>query len=194
MYAPLRPHERLPQTSNRIAKGLYDATPVLDVVLEPGDLLYVPRGWICQASTLPLDKTRNADETMDQQNSLHLTVAAKQQKALTDLMEVLLPEPQEAAISGEATNTRQGLRGPLGSMRDNREENVPRLLQQRSKPAGEKAKDMESDSRPQQEVLRAQAKHRIVRDATEAVNMPDATSGGGKLWKRFLLNVIAKSV
>jgi lysine-specific demethylase/histidyl-hydroxylase NO66 len=40
-------------SSDFTEEDLKDAKPVMDVVLSPGDMLYMPRGWIHQACTLP---------------------------------------------------------------------------------------------------------------------------------------------
>ena len=57
--------ETLPRESSRdfTEDEMKDVEPVIDVVLGPGDLLYMPRGWIHQANTCN-----------DDHHSLHLTV------------------------------------------------------------------------------------------------------------------------
>ncbi|EEC45501.1 predicted protein, partial [Phaeodactylum tricornutum CCAP 1055/1] len=109
VYAPLQKSERLPRTSSEdyVEADLRDVEPALDVVLKPGDVLYMPRGWIHQACTI--DGTDGY--------SLHLTVSAMQQWAWADLMELLLPEALQSAASGDSTMLRQGLpRGFLNYM------------------------------------------------------------------------------
>ena len=102
VYEPLQKNEVLPRTSSRdyTEDDLKDVEPVLDVTLGPGDLLYLPRGWIHQAHTLPTTK----------EHSLHLTVSAMQQWAWADFLELLLPEALQAA-SGSKTSTslREGM-------------------------------------------------------------------------------------
>jgi lysine-specific demethylase/histidyl-hydroxylase NO66 len=74
--------------------------PVLDVVLLPGDMLYIPRGWIHQAVTLPREK----------EPSLHLTISCMQRWAWADLMELIIPEALKAAVEHESyTTLREGL-------------------------------------------------------------------------------------
>ncbi len=74
--------------------------PVLDVILQPGDLLYIPRGWIHQAITLPREK----------EPSLHLTISCMQRWAWADLMELIIPEALKAAVEQESyTTLREGL-------------------------------------------------------------------------------------
>jgi len=74
--------------------------PVLDIVLEPGDMLYLPRGWIHQGITQDREK----------EPSLHLTVSCLQQWAWADLMEIIIPEATKSAIESESyTTLREGL-------------------------------------------------------------------------------------
>lgn len=65
------PTVKLPRTSSEdfTPEDLEGMEPVLDVTLEEGDLLYMPRGWIHQACTL---RDNN-------KHSLHLTVSTMQQ-------------------------------------------------------------------------------------------------------------------
>ncbi|KAI2499294.1 hypothetical protein MHU86_15214 [Fragilaria crotonensis] len=74
--------ETLPRVSSRdfTEDDLKGMEPVMDVVLEPGDVLYMPRGWIHQACTLPGNS----------HHSLHLTVSAMQQWAWVDFLEILI--------------------------------------------------------------------------------------------------------
>lgn len=60
---------------------------LLETVLEPGDLLFLPRGFVHQA------------ETVSQQPSLHLTVSAGQNNAWADLLELLVPQALAAAAA-----------------------------------------------------------------------------------------------
>ncbi|CAI5481197.1 unnamed protein product [Closterium sp. Yama58-4] len=59
--------------------------PILDVVLRPGDLLYMPRGVIHQA------------EAVDDQHSLHLTISASQRNTMADFLHLALPRAIEVA-------------------------------------------------------------------------------------------------
>jgi hypothetical protein len=65
------PTVKLPRTSSQdfTPEDLEGMEPVLDVTLEEGDLLYMPRGWIHQAYTL----------SGNNKHSLHLTVSTMQQ-------------------------------------------------------------------------------------------------------------------
>ncbi|KAL7639740.1 UNVERIFIED_CONTAM: hypothetical protein RMT77_009150 [Armadillidium vulgare] len=58
---------------------------LLDCILEPGDLLYFPRGYIHQA------------EALDDIHSLHITISTYQKNAWVDLLEKLLPSALENA-------------------------------------------------------------------------------------------------
>ena len=61
IYHPVLP---LPRDSSRDFNASELSEPIMDVVLEAGDVLYMPRGWIHQAVTL-----------RDNEHSLHLTVS-----------------------------------------------------------------------------------------------------------------------
>jgi lysine-specific demethylase/histidyl-hydroxylase NO66 len=74
--------------------------PVLDVVLGPGDFLYMPSGWIHQACTCTTDQKGH---------SLHLTVTGMQQWSWVDYLELLMPEALEAAAASDTpTSLRTG--------------------------------------------------------------------------------------
>jgi bifunctional lysine-specific demethylase and histidyl-hydroxylase NO66 len=77
VYAPL-PGHALPRYSSRDFLDAEIGTCMLDAVLAPGDLLYLPRGTIHQAESLPGDA------------SLHLTVSADHQRSWADLLEAAL--------------------------------------------------------------------------------------------------------
>ena len=180
----------LPRASSEdyTEQDLRGVEPVLDVVLESGDLLYMPRGWIHQACTLP---TAEADK--QEGHSLHLTVSTMQQWAWADLMEMLLPEALDAAIRSDgSTILRTGLPRRfldyMGAMHDNRNENVPEVLQKAAAMAeqGQGSGDDERAKRTValQEDFRAETKKRIMRVAKEAMNILDATCD--QMGKRFM--------
>lgn len=96
------PTLKLPRVSSEdfTTQELEGVQPVLDIVLEEGDLLYMPRGWIHQACTIKDDN----------EHSLHLTVSAMQQWAWIDLLDVIVPEALENAAMDETSSTlREGL-------------------------------------------------------------------------------------
>ena len=53
--------------------------PIMDMILQPGDLLYMPRGTIHQGNCL------------EDTHSLHITVSCHQLNTYGDLLEKLLP-------------------------------------------------------------------------------------------------------
>jgi bifunctional lysine-specific demethylase and histidyl-hydroxylase NO66 len=90
-----------------------DLTPIMDIVLNEGDLCYNPRGWIHQACTLnakmDVYDSPNHHHQHHPQHSLHLTVSAMQQWAWVDLMEWVMPEALDAVTKSETpTVLRQG--------------------------------------------------------------------------------------
>ena len=98
VYRPLNISETLPRESSKDfdVKDLSD--PIIEVTLEPGDLLYMPRGWIHQAVTTREDKA-----------SLHLTVSAMQHWSWADFLELVMPDALQAAIqSDSSTSLREG--------------------------------------------------------------------------------------
>ena len=66
LYDPRTPDEVLPRVSSQNFEQDELGECILDVVLEPGDLLYFPRGVIHQAVT------------QDENHSLHITVSTYQ--------------------------------------------------------------------------------------------------------------------
>ncbi|CAF0809249.1 unnamed protein product, partial [Didymodactylos carnosus] len=101
VYAPLSPDEVLPlHSSGDLDKTmLLNVDPVVDTVLEKGDLLYMPRGFIHQANTL------------DDMHSLHLTVSCYQKNTWGDYLKILLSKAVDQAMATDV-EFRQGL--PMG--------------------------------------------------------------------------------
>ena len=131
-------------------------TQVMDVTLEEGDLLYMPRGWIHQACTL-----NDNDE-----HSLHLTVSAMQQWAWVDLLDMIMPEALEAAtMSTTSSSLRQGLpRGFLDYMGAMYEEPSDEKLPESLKKVASED-DQVKYRKMLQEHFRAEAKKRIMKVA-----------------------------
>ncbi|XP_019407811.1 PREDICTED: bifunctional lysine-specific demethylase and histidyl-hydroxylase NO66 [Crocodylus porosus] len=96
VYAPRSEAEVLPQFSSPNFAQTEIGEPVLDTVLEAGDLLYFPRGFIHQGDCLP------------DAHSLHITVSSYQRNSWGDLLEKLLPAALQMAID-EDVEYRQGL-------------------------------------------------------------------------------------
>jgi len=92
-----KPVVELPRTSSPdyTREQINDMICVLDIVLEPGHLLYMPRGWIHEAVTT-------------NQESLHITLSTHQQWAWIDLLEQTLPAALETAAT-EVVELRQAL-------------------------------------------------------------------------------------
>ena len=180
VYRPLNKGETLPRQSSPdyVPDDLADVKPVMDVVLSPGDVLYMPRGWIHQACTLPGGKK-------DDGHSLHLTVSAMQQWAWVDLLEIVLPEALEAAAASEtSTALREGLPvrflDYMGAAYANR--HVPELL--KGKLEEQEQDQAEMKMQQLQEEFRNQAKARIMRVAKEAMDLLDASCD--QISKQFL--------
>ncbi|KAA8583056.1 hypothetical protein FQN60_015602 [Etheostoma spectabile] len=70
--------------------------PILEVVLEAGDLLYFPRGFIHQGDCLP------------DAHSLHITISSHQKNSWGELLQKLVPAALEIAME-EDVEFRQGL-------------------------------------------------------------------------------------
>ncbi|KAG0410333.1 hypothetical protein HPB47_012545 [Ixodes persulcatus] len=79
VYAPRDPSEELPRFSSGNFTKEEVGEPLLTTLLEPGDLLYFPRGFIHQACT---------GETS---HSLHLTLSTCQRNTWGDLLEKVRP-------------------------------------------------------------------------------------------------------
>ncbi len=67
-------NETLPRYSSGNFTDAEVGSPIMEVLLTPGDVLYIPRGFIHQAST-------------EDAHSLHITVSAYQRNAWIDLLE-----------------------------------------------------------------------------------------------------------
>ncbi|NWI21302.1 RIOX1 oxygenase, partial [Crypturellus soui] len=96
VYSPRTEAEVLPQFSSTNLTQAELGEPVLEVVLEAGDLLYFPRGFIHQGDCLP------------DAHSLHITVSSFQRNSWGDLLEKLLPAALQMALE-EDVEYRQGL-------------------------------------------------------------------------------------
>lgn len=96
VYAPRTVDEQLPRDSSPNFAQSDIGQPILDVVLEAGDLLYFPRGFIHQASTVA------------GHHSMHITLSAYQKNAYADLLEQLVPAMLQSSIE-QAVLLRRGL-------------------------------------------------------------------------------------
>ncbi|KAM5272967.1 ribosomal oxygenase 1 [Ctenodactylus gundi] len=96
VYRPRIPGEELALTSSPNFSQEELGEPVLQTVLEPGDLLYFPRGFVHQA------------ECQDGVHSLHLTLSTFQRNTWGDFLEAVLPLAIQAAME-ENVEFRRGL-------------------------------------------------------------------------------------
>lgn len=104
LYSPRSDSEKLPRFSSGNFTDTDVGEPILEKTLEPGDLLYFPRGTIHQAKTV-------GDE-----HSLHITVSCYQKNTWGDLFEKLMPRALQIAVE-EDVEFRKGLpRGYLNFM------------------------------------------------------------------------------
>lgn len=96
VYKPKSDKETLPKFSSRNFEQNEIGKPMMDMVLQPGDLLYMPRGTIHQGNCL------------EDAHSLHITVSCHQLNTFGDLLEKLLPVALKAAQEQDIA-FRQGL-------------------------------------------------------------------------------------
>ena len=96
VYPPFE-NDELPRTSSRNYKpSEVKQEMAIYEILNPGDVLYVPRGWIHQG------------ECLAGEHSLHVTVSTYQKNAWADLLEHLVPQALSTAIR-ESVEFRRGL-------------------------------------------------------------------------------------
>ena len=194
VYPPPNKAEMLPRFSSRdyTEEDMEGTAPVIDTVLEPGDILYMPRGWIHQAHTPP---SRGGQG--DGGHSLHLTASAMQQWAWADLLDIIMPEALEAATASEtSTSLREGLPrnfvNYMGAMYDtSNDDDAPEGLKQAD---AAKRDEMDEDEyeelvrqrkmKRMQDKFREEANKRIMRVCKEAMAMVNA--GCDQIGKRFL--------
>ncbi|XP_077567625.1 ribosomal oxygenase 1 [Stigmatopora nigra] len=96
VYNPRSDNEVLPVLSSPNLEQSEIGKPILEVVLEAGDLLYFPRGFIHQGDALP------------DAHSLHITISSYQKNSWGDLLQKMVPTAVEIAME-EDVEFRQGL-------------------------------------------------------------------------------------
>nr|XP_015803003.2 ribosomal oxygenase 1 [Nothobranchius furzeri] len=96
VYSPRSEDEVLPVLSSPNFDQSDIGKPILDVVLEAGDLLYFPRGFIHQGDCLP------------EAHSLHITISSYQKNSWGDLLHKVIPAALEIAME-EDVEFRRGL-------------------------------------------------------------------------------------
>jgi lysine-specific demethylase/histidyl-hydroxylase NO66 len=178
VYPPFNKLETLPRVSSRdyTDKEMEDVEPVFDVVLGPGDVLYMPRGWIHQAHT-PSTSVANEQDG----HSLHLTISAMQTWAWGDLLEMVMPEALEAAAASDTTTSlREGLPrnflSYMGAVHDitSNDDILPNPLNQANNATDENSESEDEEEalknkkiRKLRESFKAEAKKRIMRVCKE---------------------------
>ncbi|XP_072302404.1 ribosomal oxygenase 1 [Eucyclogobius newberryi] len=96
VYSPRSENEVLPVLSSSNFDQSEIGEPILEVVLEAGDLLYFPRGFIHQGDCLP------------DAHSMHITISSYQKNNWGDLLLKMMPAALEIAME-EDVEYRQGL-------------------------------------------------------------------------------------
>ncbi|XP_006792672.1 ribosomal oxygenase 1 [Neolamprologus brichardi] len=96
VYSPRSDDEVLPVLSSPNFDQADIGKPILDVVVEAGDLIYFPRGFIHQGNCLP------------DAHSLHITISSYQKNSWGDLLQKLVPAALEVAME-EDVEFRRGL-------------------------------------------------------------------------------------
>ncbi|XP_004550525.1 ribosomal oxygenase 1 isoform X2 [Maylandia zebra] len=96
VYSPRSDDEVLPVLSSPNFDQGDIGKPILDVVVEAGDLIYFPRGFIHQGNCLP------------DAHSLHITISSYQKNSWGDLLQKLVPAALEVAME-EDVEFRRGL-------------------------------------------------------------------------------------
>ncbi|KAM6953932.1 ribosomal oxygenase 1 [Aplochiton taeniatus] len=96
VYNPMCEEDMLPVVSSPNFSQAEIGKPILEVVLEAGDLLYFPRGFIHQGDCLP------------DAHSLHITISSYQKNSWGDLLSKVVPAALQIAME-EDVEFRQGL-------------------------------------------------------------------------------------
>lgn len=96
IYEPRMPGEYLARDSSINFSQDEIGEPIMDIILEAGEMLYFPRGFIHQGVAI------------DGKHSLHITVSMYQKNSYADLMEFLVPAALKQAIESDV-RFREGL-------------------------------------------------------------------------------------
>lgn len=197
VYAPFNKRETLPRESSRdyTEKEIEDAeetSEAMTCVLGPGDVLYLPRGWVHQAETVARPAYMPRLPGVKDDHSLHLTVSAMQNWCWADYLEILMPGALDAAVGSDKTTAlREGLPRNfleyMGTMNQVAEEggggaDLPDGLKSDEGPDGHGDDDGEAAAaearsrrrtRRRQREFRDEAKKRIMRVCKQAMTMLD---------------------
>ncbi|KAL7485245.1 hypothetical protein ACHAW6_014443 [Cyclotella cf. meneghiniana] len=189
VYPPVNKRETLPRASSRdyTEKEVEEmGEERIDVVLGPGDVLYLPRGWIHQAETVARPGYLPKVTSVKDDHSLHLTVSAMQNWSWADFLEILIPEALEgAAASDKSTSLREGLpvnflsyMGTMHSLEEEDESDLPEGLRQavesqkvhetvriQSKSEGDSGGECSNDEDDDADMLAKQARVRALQNA-----------------------------
>mmetsp|Transcript_18428 Transcript_18428/g.39856 ORF Transcript_18428/g.39856 Transcript_18428/m.39856 type:complete len:847 (+) Transcript_18428:111-2651(+) len=209
VYAPFNKRETLPRASSRDyteAEVEENGEELMDVVLGPGDVLYLPRGWIHQAETVPRPSHMPKIPGKKDDHSLHLTVSAMQNWCWADFLEILMPGAlEDAAASEKSISLREGLPqnflSYMGTMHQVDDEDVsalPEGLKQMAEALAKNGGDGEGEvdedvlmeiqakqrTVAQQKLFKEEAKKRIMRVCKQAMSMLDDACD--QIGKRFL--------
>ncbi|XP_043285278.1 bifunctional lysine-specific demethylase and histidyl-hydroxylase NO66 isoform X2 [Venturia canescens] len=103
LYKPTTEKEYLPRYSSKNFDPSEIGEPILDTVINAGDLLYFPRGTIHQG------------ETIDGMHSLHITLSVYQKNSWCDFLEKLIPDALKTAVDTDS-RFREGL--PIDYLRN----------------------------------------------------------------------------
>ncbi|XP_011505561.1 PREDICTED: bifunctional lysine-specific demethylase and histidyl-hydroxylase NO66 [Ceratosolen solmsi marchali] len=90
LYKPRSSNEFLPRYSSSNLSEKDIGKPILDTIVNAGDLLYFPRGTIHQADTFGFDS-----------HSLHITLSFYQKNSWGDFLEKLIPQALNSAIEND---------------------------------------------------------------------------------------------
>ncbi|KAA8496881.1 Bifunctional lysine-specific demethylase and histidyl-hydroxylase NO66 [Porphyridium purpureum] len=180
VYAPLSKEDTLPRASSPdfSEADLSGCKPVIDCTLQPGDVLYMPRGWIHHANT----------EQESKGHSLHLTVSVMQNWSWADFLDILFPQALTAVVS-KNQSMRQGLplnfQAYMGVMHEPSDPvNESRDIEAQHS-QGTKDEDAPQDNTQRlREQFRAEASSRIMRVCKRAIALIDA--GCDDMAVRFL--------
>lgn len=90
VYPPMNAAQTLPRfSSGNFKRAEITSPPLITVELEPGDLLYFPRGYVHEAHA-----TEGA-------HSLHITLSTCQRNTWGDLLEKMIPQALQTAIESD---------------------------------------------------------------------------------------------
>lgn len=216
VYAPFSKRETLPRESSRdyTEKEVEEMGngELMDIVLGPGDVLYLPRGWVHQAETVRApSRLKSKMKVVADGHSLHLTVSAMQNWCWADYLDILMPDALEsAAASDKSISLREGLPrnflGYMGTMHqvddeenDDEGSTLPEGLKQAMDAQAKLSPDdkriveeeiMINESRARQRILvcrkkfKEEARKRIMRVCKQALSMLDDACD--QIGKRFL--------